>query len=534
MVERLQQIPAKLLELWSKYTSKQKTVIISVIAVIVLAFALLYVVVTKTQYVTLQAFDTAKNASELTDLLKAEGIKYKLSKNGRIVSVDEKKQTDAIVLMDKNDIIDMGIGWDDVFNNSMSTTESEKSLKASLATTNKMRGTLLSFEGVKDASLDIHTTNASSTIFAEQEEAYVSVKLTLDGEMDESYARTMAKWLATAVGNSTTERVTIIDSQGNMLFDGAESSGLGGNVSSFEDYRERLRNQLSNNLRIVLYGMNYDDVQVGTSNLKYNMDKVSERYTEYSVEEGREEGFYDYQYEYKSEGASSAGGVPGTASNADETDYGIVDESGSNSKVESLKTKYLPNERIKNMEYEMGAFDAANSSLAVVLTKQIVYDQEAVERQDLLQGITWEEFIDANSQPTQVTEIPQDVVDLISKTTGIDAGNIAVAIWEKPIFNSTIEDTKNYTNYIMIALAILILALLIFVVFKGTAPIEVTEMEPELSVEQLLATTKENQSLQDIEYGELSETRKMIEKFVEEKPEAVAQLLRNWLNEDWG
>ena len=65
------------------------------------------------------------------------------------------------------------------------------------------------------------------------------------------------------------------------------------------------------------------------------------------------------------------------------------------------------------------------------------------------------------------------------------------------------------------------------------APVEVTEMEPELSVEQLLATTKENQTLEEVEFSERSETRVMIEKFFEENPEAVALLLRNWLNEDW-
>jgi flagellar M-ring protein FliF len=73
----------------------------------------------------------------------------------------------------------------------------------------------------------------------------------------------------------------------------------------------------------------------------------------------------------------------------------------------------------------------------------------------------------------------------------------------------------------------------LFVVFRGVKPVEVTELEPELSVEQLLATTKENQTIEDIEFNEVSEVRRMIEKFVDEKPEAVAQLLRNWLNEDW-
>ena len=89
----------------------------------------------------------------------------------------------------------------------------------------------------------------------------------------------------------------------------------------------------------------------------------------------------------------------------------------------------------------------------------------------------------------------------------------------------------------------MIIGLLIFVVFRVSKPEEVIETEPELSVEKLLATTKENQSLEDLEFsegsetiemGEKSETRTMIEKFVDENPEAVAALLRNWLSDDWG
>ena len=71
-------------------------------------------------------------------------------------------------------------------------------------------------------------------------------------------------------------------------------------------------------------------------------------------------------------------------------------------------------------------------------------------------------------------------------------------------------------------------------VFKSTRPVEVLETEPELSVEALLASTKENQqSVEDIDLNDKSETRKAIEKFVDETPEAVALLLRNWLEDDW-
>ena len=60
------------------------------------------------------------------------------------------------------------------------------------------------------------------------------------------------------------------------------------------------------------------------------------------------------------------------------------------------------------------------------------------------------------------------------------------------------------------------------------------ELEPEISVESLLVSTAEvHEELEDIGYTEKSEVRLMIEKFVDENPEAVALLLRNWLNEDW-
>ena len=128
----------------------------------------------------------------------------------------------------------------------------------------------------------------------------------------------------------------------------------------------------------------------------------------------------------------------------------------------------------------------------------------------------------------------QEIISLVSAMTGIEEENISVVTWEVPIFNEKVEEPLDLSSYLMIILAVLIIALLIFVVFRGTEPVEVVEVEPELSVEQLLATTKENQSLDDIEFSEKSETRKMIEKFVDENPEAVASLLRNWLQDDWG
>jgi flagellar M-ring protein FliF len=206
----------------------------------------------------------------------------------------------------------------------------------------------------------------------------------------------------------------------------------------------------------------------------------------------------------------------------------------SNTQVTLDKADYLPNERQTNSEFEVGAVVPDQSSMAVVLTQYNIVHEEALEEQGLLEDITFEEYCEQNRQKTPI-EVDDSIVELVRQTTGIAAANIQISAYTQSMFQAKEPaEPISIQNILMIVLAVLIVALLVFVIFKGTAPVEVTELEPELSVEQLLATTKENQSLDDIEFSDKSEARTMIEKFVDEKPEAVAQLLRNWLNEDWG
>ena len=80
----------------------------------------------------------------------------------------------------------------------------------------------------------------------------------------------------------------------------------------------------------------------------------------------------------------------------------------------------------------------------------------------------------------------------------------------------------------------MIFALLGYVVFRSTRKQVEEEIEPELSVDALLeSTANTGDELENIGYSEKSETRVLIEKFVDENPDAAALLLRNWLNEDW-
>jgi flagellar M-ring protein FliF len=530
MAERLKQLPKQLLELWNKYTSKQKTIIISVFCVVVLAFALLIFLTQRVEYDVLTITETPRDASAVVDLLKSENISYKLGKDRLTVSVDIKRYSDAVLLLASNDMPSTGLTVEELLNNSLDTTNSDRTLKLNLFIQDKMRNYIKTMVGVEDAQVYYIPSDSSTSILADAQDTSASVLLTTNDDFQPQTAETIAEMVASIIGNKNAEKIKVVDQEGNLLYGGNQDL-YSGTASSKEDFKERLRNTYANTLYMGLIKSGFDDAEIMTGNLRFNMDKVTQLYTEYLPAEGQDQGLYSHSYTYKSENAGTSGGVPGTTSN-DIPEYLTQDKSTTNGSVEIEEYDYLPNKRETNTEYEFGAIIPEESSISIVLRKVKEYEEEKLQLQGLLDGITFEEYAIANSESKSITVDPS-IYHMVSLATGIDENRISITAYEQPVFVPKVTEARSLTDYLQIILAVLIIGLLGFVVFKGVKPVEVTELEPELSVEQLLATTKENQSIEDIEFNEVSEVRRMIEKFVDEKPEAVAQLLRNWLNEDW-
>lgn len=531
MVDKLKQIPVQLLNQWKKYSSKQKTIIISVIATVFLALVILVTLMNRTQYKTLIVNESKKDASTVANLLKDEGIAYKLDDDGLTILVDKKKYSDALLLLYSSDVPTSGLSMEQLIDNDLSTTNSDRNLKNHLYIQSEITKYLKTMKGIKDAQVTYVPQNDSYSVLEEKQDCPASVALTITDDFDSSTAKAVAEYVAAAIGNESTDKIKIIDQDGNLLF-GGEDDLYSGNVNSVLEYREKLQNTYNNNICILMMKLGYDDVQP-MFNWVLNMDKVTELYTERIPAEGSDQGLYKSYYSYETKNSSSnSGGTPGTDSN-DETTYVGTTDDNEGSSSSTVQIEYLPSERVTNTEYEVGAIIPDKSSGSIVLTKVVTYKEEDLEAQGLLDNMTFEQYVSENQDRKQI-EVGDDVYNLVSSATGIPTDRISIIAYEQPVFVPKETNGKGFDFYLQIILAVLIIALLIFVVFKGTAPVEVTELEPELSVEQLLATTKENQTLDDIEFSDKSETKKMIEKFVDENPEAVAQLLRNWLNDEWG
>lgn len=541
MMDRLIAIKDKFLAFWDKYTTKQKTFIISVVLAIFFAIVLLGYFLTRPVYTELVKL-SGDTASTFDSALSSEGIDYKKesdSKGNTVFSVEQSQYSDAVLLMGENKITDTEMSWDDAFNNDMTVSSAEKQTKATLALQSSIRKGLMNFDGVEDATVYVNRPTDDGTIFSEKKETSVSasLKLAKGSEITSETAQAIAYYLANAVGNSTTDNIILTDTTGNLLYGQKEDNTLGGSVSGSDDYKEKLRNTFCKNVSNMLMKAGYDDVQIGSANIKFNMDKVTELVKTYTANEGQDQGLYSSSYNYKSTGNSGSGGVPGTDSNGDQTDTMIQNTGSSNSETTLDKYNYLPNETVQNIEHEVGAVEPDQSSIGIVLTKYNVIKEETLESQGLLKDTTFEEYVNNNSAVTDL-QVPQELITLVSAATGIATNNITIQIKQKPVYEAKESSSfmDNASNYLMVILTLLIAGLLVFVIIKGTSPVEVTELEPELSVEDLLATTREDdkQNLDEIELSDKSETRQLIEKFVDENPEAVALLLRNWINEDWG
>lgn len=542
MQEKLKQIPKRLKDFWNKYTSKQKTIIIAVICVILIAIGVVAWLVSRPTWSKFQAFNNVDDANAMAKALDDGSIEYKTSGDGLTLYVKEGDMTKALYAMSDNGLTDKGYTWDSAFDNSMSTTESEKSQKRILALQSDIQQSMMNYSFIDDAKVFINVPETTYTVLSSDDEdggnsTTITAQITINKKNEKlltaDTSEALAYWMANAVGTDV-KNVIINSSEGDCLYNGSTSNGLGGAITGgSSEYVEKLRNTIASNVTDLLVKCNYDDVQVGTQGIKFNMNKIETLTKEYSVADGRDYGYPTNLYTYEQTGGTGASGEPGTASNDDDTDTMITNSNTASNSVKTEKlSNLLTNEKIQNIKQEIPAIDYTDSSLGIVVRRYVVYDETQLEADGTLDNTTFDEFMAQNNQ-TNVVQASADEIQLISAATGVATDKITVLAYEVPKFVQKTKTSRGIADYLMIILAVLIIALLIFVVIRGTAPVNVGEEEPELSVEQLLATTKENQSLDDIEFSDISETRKMIEKFVDENPEAVAQLLRNWLNDDW-
>jgi flagellar M-ring protein FliF len=533
MPEQLKKIIDRVVAWWKQFNNRQRILWVSVAAVILLALVILAVVVSRPDYVTIYEADTLSEASEISDLLTDEGISFATEDGGRAFKVDSKDEVTANYLLAANDYPSLSYSIENVTSGSFSQTSADKQRLWVDYLEKKFASDLSQMNGIESATVTITLPEDDGTILAKDEEGTAAVSLVLSSSISEDQAYGIARLVATQLGNASTDGITILDQNMNIIYSGADSNSYSSVASSQLTNTQKQTEWVEDQVKKAL-ASTYTNIDV-SAHLEIDYSQKDQTKHEYYTNDGQTNGMIGSQSTYSAEANNYDGDIPGTDSNDDETDYMIDSTGTSYYTVDDTDTQYQNNELIEQITDQGGTIDPDNSSVSVVGTRFVTYTEAQLRASGALDDMTYEEYQELNSDPVEET-IDDSFISLVSNATGIPVSSITFKSYVQPIYATTASSGRSLSDILQIVLAVLIFALLGYVVFRSTRKPAEQELEPELSVESLLEATQmseEDEALDNIGYSEKSETRLLIEKFVDENPEAAALLLRNWLNDDW-
>ncbi|MCR5674944.1 MAG: flagellar M-ring protein FliF [Lachnospiraceae bacterium] len=536
MVEKLKEILEKVKEWWNRFTTRQKTIIVISAAVAVVAIVLVINLLNQPHYVFLLTAEDTTQSSEIKTLFDENGINYQLSDDALDYRVLEEQVSQARLLLGANAIQSTAYTIDNVTNGSFSTTESDKQKKYVVYLQGELKTDIEALDAVETAIVKLHLPENDGTLLNANQEsnASVTLKLVKNASFDADNAAFLARFIATAIGNETTDNIVIMDTDGNMLFAGGTDSTASGLASTTLSVKQKAEQMVKSEVKNVLLGTSiYDNVEVAV-NLAMDFSNKENTTHEYYPPEGATQGVLSHEDSYESETRNGPGDIPGTDTNSDTT-YVLQDNEITYQTVEEMNKDYLPNESITKTYSTAGNIDYDKSTLSVAAIDYNVISEDDAKNRGLLDDTTWEEYKAANSERVRM-ELDPDMVRLAAQATGIPEMNIALVAYRENVFIDREGGIVGLTDILQIILIILILGLLAFVILRSmrVAKGEAEEQQPEeLSVEQLLESQPEEEMLENIEVNEGSELKRLIEQFIEDNPEAAANLLRNWLSEDF-
>ena len=281
MPEQLQKIINRVVEWWKKFNTKQKALIISLTSIVIVALVILGVVMTRPTYTTLIDCENAKSANQVKEILDADGtIDYKVS-NSTHFEVNVKDESAANMLLGSNDIATAGYDISkadvsSVVDGSFSRTEADKQKLNKAYLEQKLQEDLAANDLINSAKVSLDLPTDDGTLISRMQEGSASVSLDLKSDMDEDQAYSIARFVATQIGNESTKNITILDQKTSMLlYSGADQDSASSVVSTNLSTKQKTQNMVKDEVKNVLVKSGiFSDVQVGI-NLDMNFDSVN-------------------------------------------------------------------------------------------------------------------------------------------------------------------------------------------------------------------------------------------------------------------
>lgn len=502
------EIQQQLNDFWQGLESGQKIKLLSVVALSILVLVVGIVLLSKPKYETLYSSLSTNDMVSATKKLDELKISYNVSEDGMGLLVPKSDKTAAKLGLAEANIPKTGSKYSDALSNTkLGTTESDKTRQYNEYKASEIARALSeNSQYISSAEVFFNISN-DTTFLGENKKSTASVKITPNGELSPSQIDGIARFVANSMQGLDPKDVAVVDNNYNPLKD-ADDTITGGADKQYT-LRQMIKKNQEKEIREMLTNQSteFDDVKV-VSNLKldFNTEITDAKTLEPVI---NETGAIINKSEKQEELINgSTGGVPGTTSNAGTTTYpNGTSGNGSSYSNSDISEQYEYNEKVTKSTKALGQVDLNNSTVAVSL-----YYGKKVEQ-----------------APSQ--EVVNKVINVVSKATGISSDKISVETFQmakETAQKSKVDILGALQKYGVFGLAVILIGLLAFGVLYGPRKIKIEGMPT--SIRSIKVPEAE---LEEIIIEEKSEVKKHIDKFIKQKPEAVANLLRNWLTEDW-
>lgn len=538
MPEFLKKILAEIIEIWNKMATENRRRLYLISAVLVVSIAAFIILLTRSSMVPLLTDIDSEERGNIVAVLKNAGINPKLEENGKTILVDKRQLDSAQVALSVEGYPKSGMTFSDAFNMiKINNTESDKSKLWEEQEKQSIRRKIKMLKNVREAEVELTLPEPDVFLTEEQKsepKGWVMVE-TAD-RLSQKQVRGIANLVAAAVKDMSPDDVYIVDSNGNPLSKDI-SDPITEKASSQEEARQLKTTELKNKVyNFFARGSDsFDSISVEV-NPVLDFNTQTTQVKKLSKPEGMDTGaLTDSQTKTERikenqnpKGAAGTASNPGTGT----ITYQTGDNNGSDYSNNEDSSHYEYNQEVTNGEKAIGVLLPEQSSMGIALW----YGRNVTDETKLSDA-----FI-------------KQVKDDASKMTGIPVSNISVSKYKLlpkqiPSVNTLELLRQLFNDYGFYALMLVLIISLLFIAMPRkkqyvktpvlaeaeTAAATATGfVTPETAAARYAAIMNEKgEILPEIDLEERSEVKKQIEKFVKQRPDAVAQLLRNWLSDDW-
>ncbi len=511
-------------EFWGSLEKSQKTRLYITSAIVVAAISISIFLLTRPQRVVLFTNSDQKQVGEMINILNENGIWNSAENNGTSIVIDQKDNNNAQIILAQAGYPKEGFTFEDAISSiGLTTTQQDKEHIWKHQEVSDLESKLEMLDNIDEAAVKLATPPTSIFLNANSEApkptAYVMVRP--NTTLTPAQVQGIVMLVSRSVENLDPNDVTVVDNNSNILnlTSGEDSISA---ANSQEELRKKRENELEQKVLDYFSGGqfdNFDTLRV-VANVTLDFDKEKSQLKSITNPQGMDGGaLISGSNSEETVKNGTEGGEPGVGSNPGETNaqgYQIGSGTASDYSNKQEEYNYGYDEKISEHEKATGKLIPGESGLAISLW----YGNKVPD--DSRMG---EDFI---------TEIKAAA----STATGIPVKNISVnklKLAPPEVVEESAADRLRelVSDYGFFALMLLLIAgMLIFGIPRRKDRGQETVAVP-VAGGPKFAVPDHDEPIPEIELEERSEIKKQIDKFVKQKPDSVAQLLRNWLSDDW-